>query len=80
MIVKTTYVTSQYIIPRPYHDPAMYALKLFRSPYTCSFQQAVDKAYDLYTDRSFKYHIPRRDFHKDILIKHLRRYIESRRL
>ena len=77
MIVKTTIVTPKYVVPQPYRNPVGHVIKLFREPYNLHFSEAIDRTYELYTDRNFKYHIPKPLFSKKQLRYHALKYIET---
>lgn len=77
MIVKTTIVQPTYVVPQPYRNPVGHVIKLFRHPYDLTLTEAIDRTYDLYTDRNFKYHIPKSLITKKKLRYHTLKYIET---
>lgn len=70
------YYCPHYKVPKPYTYPVAHVLKLFRNPYNMSLSDAVDSTYKLYTDRNFKYHIPKNIFTKKKLKYHVLRWFE----
>lgn len=77
MIVKTTIVKPTYVVPQPYKNPVAHVIKLFCNPYNLPFGQAIDRTYEMYTDKNFKYHIPKSLFSKKKLRYHTLKYIET---
>lgn len=71
-----TYRCPHYKVPKPYTYPVAHVLKLFRHPYDMSIPDAIDATYRLYTDRSFKHHIPKSEFNKKMLRYHVIKYFE----
>lgn len=73
---KKTYYCPHYKVPKPYTYPVAHVLNLFRNPHNMSLKDAIDSTYKLYTDRNFKYHIPKSDFSKKKLKYHVIRWFE----
>lgn len=73
---KKTYYCPHYKVPKPYTYPVAHAIKLFRDPYRLSLSDAIDSTYKLYTNRDFKYHIPKSEFSKKKLKYHVMRYFQ----
>lgn len=72
----TVYVCPHYKVPKPYTAPVAHVLKLFRDPYDMSLHDAVEATYKLYTDKNFKYHIPKTEFTKKKLKYHVLKWFE----
>lgn len=74
--IKAVQPHKRHYIPKPYYEPAMFALKLFRKA-DFHLVDAINTAYDSYTNPMNKDHIPKSQLNIETLRKHVLSYIST---
>lgn len=64
-----------FIIPPPYYEPAMYAIKLFRHGYHLG--EAIRLSYNSYTDPSLEHPLTPYDLNKNKLTEYIFKWLRG---